>query len=152
MLIVSYCDRSISVVRHPLSVVLVMRQQFAINDNFSWTPGPISIKLHRNIAWVTLYQKRCYTSMNKMAARAKNRKNMTAPPTSLGQLESNLTGMLPMCLNTKFDTFAPHQWTGWSPELNMEKKNYMTPSPIWVGQFESNLTGIFSYVSLYLDS
>ena len=36
---------------------------------------------------------------------------MTAPPTSLGQLDANLnlTGMLPMCLTTKIAKIVPHQ-------------------------------------------
>ena len=34
---------------------IVRQQQFALNDNSSYIPGLISIKLHRNVAWLTLY-------------------------------------------------------------------------------------------------
>ena len=41
--------------------------------------------------------------MNKTDARAKNEKSLNDSSflISLGQFESNLTGMLPMCLSTK---------------------------------------------------
>ena len=45
---------SLSIGQRPVSSG-VRRQQFALNDNFSYTPGPISNKLHRNVAYVTFY-------------------------------------------------------------------------------------------------
>ena len=32
------------------------RQQFTLNDNLSYTTGPILTKLHRNVLYVTLYK------------------------------------------------------------------------------------------------
>ena len=49
---VSYCDRPMSIVR---------RQQFALNNNASYTLAPISIKPHRNVAYVTLKKKKAKT-------------------------------------------------------------------------------------------
>ena len=61
---------------------------------------------------------------------------MTAPLISLVQFESNLTGMLPMCLTTKIAKIAPHQWTRWLPELKFLNDSFH----ISLGQFESKLT------------
>ena len=44
MLKVSYWDQSMSA---------ISRQQFALNDNFSYITGSILTKLHRNVPWVT---------------------------------------------------------------------------------------------------
>ena len=41
VLMVSYCDQSMSVVR---------RQQFVLKANSSWTLRPVWFKLHRNVA------------------------------------------------------------------------------------------------------
>ena len=48
VLMVSYCDQSMSVVRRASCVV--RRQQFVLKANSSWTLGPLSFKLHKNVA------------------------------------------------------------------------------------------------------
>ena len=48
VLMVSYCDQSMSVVRRASSVV--RHQQFVLKANSSWTLGPMWFKLHRNVA------------------------------------------------------------------------------------------------------
>ena len=79
MLRVSYCDRSVSVVHPPSSVP---RQLFALNDFSSKTAGRILKLFHSQVPWVILYQNCSNHSalLNKMAARAKNRKTFKRLP------------------------------------------------------------------------
>ena len=64
-----------------------------------------------------------FALLNKMAARAKNRKNLktTSSPWPLTQFQNNFTGMFLGWPSTKFVQTIPLGWTRWPPELKIEK-------------------------------
>ena len=69
---------------------------------FSYTPGPISLKVYRDVSYVTLYQND-FAPINNMA---ENRKKVNyllhilSPPKPFGLCDTNFFGMLPRWLPT----------------------------------------------------
>ena len=85
------------IVQSPLSSCVVRRQQFDLNDYTSYTPGPISIKLYRNVTYV-IYQDRqsSFTLMNNMATRFKKIGKLfsASPPEPKGLFTRNIVGSI----------------------------------------------------------
>ena len=65
----------------------------------------------------------CSTLLNKVAARAKNRKTrkMTSPPRPIGWIQHNLVEMFFGWPSTKIAKMVPLRWTKWPSELKIEK-------------------------------
>ena len=65
----------------------------------------------------------CSTLLNKVAARAKNRKThkMTSPPRPIGWFQHNLVEMFFGWPSTKSAKMVPLRWTKWPSELKIEK-------------------------------
>ena len=65
----------------------------------------------------------CSTLLNKVAARAKNRKTrkMTSPPRPIGWFQHNLVKMFFGWPSTKIAKMVPLRWTKWPSELKIEK-------------------------------
>ena len=96
-----------------------------LNDFFSWTRRWILKSLHRNVTWVTLYQK-CsndFALLNKMAARAINRNKLltTSAAKSVDRFWNNFTGMFLRWHSTKIAQSVRLHWTRWPPELKNRK-------------------------------
>ena len=65
----------------------------------------------------------CSTLLNKVAARAKNRKTrkMTSPPRPIGWFQHNLVEMFFGWPSTKIAKMVPLRWTKWPSELKIER-------------------------------
>ena len=87
--------------------------------------GSISKEFHRNVCLRVLYQNCDYgsTPLNKMAARAKNRKKKSFKGHLLklmAQFQNNFAEMFLLWPCTKLAKMVPLHWTRWPPELKIE--------------------------------